>query len=461
MARQKVCVQGLGFVGMASAIAVASARSESGEPLYDVTGVELPSTRGLDIVSSVNAGKLPIESNDAEMTTAFAEARRIGNLRASTDESAYRDADIVLMAVHLDVDLESIQDPQVDFRGIKAAAQTLGRNLKPGSLVIVETTVPPGTCRKIIQPAIAAELGKRDLSPEAVMLAHSYERVMPGSGYLTSIRNFWRVYAGTNEAAANACEAFLRTIINVRDYPLSRLQSTEASETGKVLENSYRAMTIAFMEEWSRFAEKIGVDLFEVIDAIRMRPTHNNIRQPGFGVGGYCLTKDPLFAPFAAKHLFELGDLEFPFSKKAVEVNQAMPFVTIDALRRELGSFKGKKLLLLGASYRQDVADLRHSPSAVLVKQVLSEGASVTVHDPLVKDPLEGVPVIQEIPYGEPFDAVVLAVQHREYADLDFHRWAKDGLLIFDANRVLLSAQLKALKRDGYNLQSIGRGISL
>ena len=117
---------------------------------------------------------------------------------------------------------------------------------------------------------------------------------MPGKNYFDSIVNYWRVYAGIDDESAKKCEKFLKKIINTKDYPLTRLSDTTSSETAKVLENSYRAANIAFIEEWGRFAEDIGIDIFEIIESIRMRPTHSNIRQPGFGVGGYCLTKDPI-----------------------------------------------------------------------------------------------------------------------------------------------------------------------
>ena len=144
---------------------------------------------------------------------------------------------------------------------------------------------------------------------------------MPGKDYFNSIINYWRVYSGINDESADRCRDFLETVISTNEYPLTRLKKTTASEISKVLENSYRATTIAFMEEWGRFAEAVDVDLFEVVDAIRMRPTHSNMRQPGFGVGGYCLTKDPYFAMLASRELFNRNDLEFPFSTMAVRLN--------------------------------------------------------------------------------------------------------------------------------------------
>ena len=124
------------------------------------------------------------------------------------------------------------------------------------------------------------------------------------------------------------------------DFPLTRLGNTTASETAKVMENTFRATTIALMEEWGRFAETVGVDLFEVVDAIRMRPTHANMRTPGFGVGGYCLTKDPLFAKLAASELWDTP-MEFPFSSAAVRTNDDAPLVTLDRVRRLIGGTLG------------------------------------------------------------------------------------------------------------------------
>ena len=164
---------------------------------------------------------------------------------------------------------------------------------------MIETTVPPGTCENVVKPIIEKQLTKRGFGSEDFYLGHSYERVMPGPQYIDSIREFPRVYAGINEISAILVEKFLKTIIDTSKCNLTRLENTNATEMAKVLENSYRAMNIAFAVEWSRFAEEAGVDLYAIVDAIRVRPTHNNLMYPGIGVGGYCLTKDPLLASWA------------------------------------------------------------------------------------------------------------------------------------------------------------------
>src|SRR5919108_4035915 len=319
-ARPTVCVQGLGFVGAAMATAVATARDPRGEHLFNVVGVELPTAEGRAKVDALNAGRFPLATSDAELTAAVEAAHARGNLVATCDKRAFSLASVTVVNVPLDL-TDGREGRSVDFEAFRAAIRTLGTYMPPGSLVVVETTVPPGTCERVVAPQIEAALAQRGLPWDAILLAHSPERVTPGANYLASMIHYWRIYAGHTDEAADACEAFLSKIVNVDDYPLMRLHSTTASETAKVLENSYRATTIAFMEEWGRFAEAVGIDLFEVIEAIRMRPTHSNIRQPGFGVGGYCLTKDPLFAEIAARDLFDRGDLSFPFSSEAVAVN--------------------------------------------------------------------------------------------------------------------------------------------
>ncbi len=457
--RKTVCVMGMGFVGMASAIAVASCRDRKGFPLYDVVGVELPTPKGLAIIDALAQGKLPFENNDDLLKSAFHEALDVKNLRVTADPEIYNKADIVLMAIHLDVDAIEVS-PTVNFNGIKNAARMLGQSLKAGALVIVETTVPPGTCEKIILPELKHALRQRGMPENAIRLAHSYERVMPGKDYLNSIKNFWRVYAGVTNEAAEACEEFLKTVINVDKFPMTRLNSVTASEIGKVLENSYRATNIAFIEEWSRFAEKIGVDIFQVIDAIRVRPTHSNIRQPGFGVGGYCLTKDPLLAEISAHTVFNLPDIKFDFCKKAVEVNRNMPLVTLAKVKQLLGgSIAGKKILLLGVSYRSDVADTRFSPSETFTKAAINAGATVILHDPLVNEIILGLEVHKKLPYDEKIDALVLAVAHEEYRMLDFSTWQTNPRpIIFDANRVLSDLQLAHVKELGFVVSCIGRG---
>jgi len=456
-----VCVQGLGFVGTAMSVAVANACDSDGKPYFNVIGLDLPNETGLKKIDLINAGEFPLVTNDETLIAAFHRAIDAKNLMATADVNAYKLASVTIVDIHLDVNFDD-EEPSVNFEGFKSAITTLGERMPAESLIIVETTVPPGTCEKVLQPVLETALEKRGFSNDSIKLAHSYERVMPGKDYYNSIVNFWRVYAGITEDASNLCEQFLSKIVNTNEYPLTKLHSTTSSETAKVLENSYRATNIAFIDEWGHFAESVGIDLFEVIDAIRMRPTHNNIRQPGFGVGGYCLTKDPLLAAISAKNIYGISTVDFTFSKKSVEINNAMPVYALSKLRQLLGgSLSGKRILLLGISYRQDVGDTRYSPSETFVRLAESEGATLLMHDPLVSHWEElGRDVLVQLPSVQDINAVVLAVQHDSYKQINFEQWLADERpIIFDANNVLSKQQGHLIQSLGCQLASIGRGV--
>lgn len=461
--RPVVCIQGLGFVGTVMAIAVAKARNSTGQPYFNVIGVDLNTQEGLSKINAINNGNLPFKCNDPKLLASLKEAYSTGNLIAAFEPEAYSMASVIVVDVHLDVSYDG-EIPTLESEGFRKAIRTLGRHIKKGCLIIVETTVPPGTCEKIVAPELISAMKERGLPKDSFLLAYSYERVMPGKNYLDSIINFWRVYAGYTPEAADACEDFLSKVINVKSYPLTRIGSTTGSELGKVLENSYRATTIAFMEEWGRFAEAVGVDLFEVLDAIRKRPTHSNIRTPGFGVGGYCLTKDPLLTKIIAKEFFGLENMVFPFSTMAVSTNNAMPLVSLDKIQYMLGgSLKGKSILLLGVSYLQDVSDTRYSPSQIFVEHARSRGAKVICHDPLIDYwPELNETLPSELPSPLGIDSIVFAVPHGEYKKIPIKKWLNGAKpVVLDAFNILSKQQREDFRKAGCRVISIGRGEGL
>lgn len=462
VSRPVVCVQGLGFVGMAMAVAVANARDVNGNPKFNVIGVELPTPEGKRKVKLVNQGRLPIVSADDNLSAAMKRAFRQRNLLATTSAEAFNSASVVVVSINLDVQRRKVTDAYVDFTGFKAAIRTIGEQISPNCLVLVETTVPPGTCEIIVYPELASAFQERGLDPSGILLAHSYERVMPGKDYYNSIVNYWRVYAGHSKEAADRCEEFLSHVINVKDYPLVRLGNTTASEIAKVLENSYRAVNIAFIEEWSKFAEAVGVNLFEVVNAIRMRPTHSNIRQPGLGVGGYCLTKDPLLGMIAARDIFHFNDMNFVFSEMAVNINDRMPLHAVGLLKQMLTDLKGKRILLLGVSYRPDIGDTRFSPSEKLAKNLLSNGSVVVPHDPFVKywDEMDMKVLTGTVPSFSGYDAVVFAVAHQIYRKLHLPSMIEGNakVALLDANGVLTSEQYQSMEKLPNIVKVVGRG---
>ncbi len=457
----RVCIQGLGFVGSAMAAAVASAKDQKDNFVYEVIGVELPSKAGQMRVDSINNGKFPFSTDDNNLKLSLKKAKDRGNLYATTELKCYAEAKVVVVDIHLDIPYLD-ESPKLEFKGFISAIKSIGREIRPGTLVLIETTVPPGTCEKIVVPTLESELIKRRIDPKSIYVAHSYERVMPGKNYLKSITDYWRVFSGHTKEAGDVCEAFLSNIINIEDFPLTRLSSTNASETAKVMENTYRAMNIAFIDEWTKYAESIGIDLFEVIKAIGKRPSHSNIRFPGLGVGGYCLTKDPTFAPAAAKQLFD-KDLHFPFSQMAVKTNNEMPLHTLKRLKSLMSNnFFEKKILICGVSYRQDIGDSRFSPSEILVKELLHQGAKVDCHDPYLSywDELDRE-LLKDLPGPSIYDAVVFTVPHKQYKDLDIASWGNQSIVILDANGLFNNKKRALFRLAGINIESIGVGNGL
>jgi nucleotide sugar dehydrogenase len=234
--------------------------------------------------------------------------------------------------------------------------------------------------------------------------------------------------------------------------------SPTASETAKIMENSYRALNIAFIDEWSKFADLVEIDLFDVVSAIKVRPTHNNIMNPGLGVGGYCLTKDPLMGMVSLDQIFKKKS-EFPLSKLSVEINKQMPKNTFNKIMENL-SKKGNKILILGITYREDVADTRFSASEQLIKLLLDKDLEVDCYDPMIKkSKIKGVNLLNELPKANDYSVIVLTVKHKKFLDLNFDDWLLNySGLVIDSNNIMDIKEIKKLRGSGINIKAIGRG---
>lgn len=382
--KKVIVVQGLGFVGAVMALVCANALTEE----YAVIGVDLARKDTYWKIKSINDGIFPLIADDPKIEEFFNRSKEFGNLLATHDPSAYTHADVIIVDINLDVqkgsnEVGTLGDFDVDLSGFKAAIKSVGANCREDVLILVETTVPPGTCDKIVKPIIEEQLSNRGLCLDHYRLGHSYERVMPGPDYIDSIREFPRVYSGSTQDSADAVEIFLHTIIDTSVCELTRLEHTNATEMAKVLENSYRAMNIAFAVEWSRYAEEAGVDLYGMVNAIRVRKTHANLMYPGIGVGGYCLTKDPLLASWSRRTFFgSSSDLDM--SINSVSVNDQMPVFAFERLVQVFGELAEKKVTFLGVSYRGDVGDTRFTPVETFVNMVREAGSKIALHDPYV-----------------------------------------------------------------------------
>lgn len=451
-----VVVQGLGFVGSVMSIVVANSNDK-----YAVLGVDLPNRK--NVIDSINNGDFPIQSSDEKVYDFFNKAKGKNTFYATYDAYAYEIADVVIVDINLDVSKitqaeKKLVNYSVDLSGFKKAIKSIASSCKQDILVLVETTVPPGTCQKIVKPIFDEEFEKRGIK-KGFKIGHSYERVMPGPNYLDSIKNFYRVYSGINEESADYLEEFLHTIISTDEYPLTRLGSTNATEMSKVLENSYRAMNIAFIKEWTMFAESAKVNLHEVIDAIRMRPTHSNIMKPGLGVGGYCLTKDPLLASWSSQELF--NSVKLNQSEKAVEINDQMPLHTFNVISDSFGGdLNKKKALILGVSYLQNVGDTRYTPVELLYDKLAENNVAITLNDPFVKVWEEKGITLDTNTSDLDLDILIIGTPHdfyfkENYIDNILNNCRKQ-LVVIDPHGVLKKEYIKKFKK--HNFKIIGNG---
>jgi len=470
LGRKIVAVQGLGFVGCVMATVVADATDKDGNPYYFVHGHQRASKRSFWKVPVINSGVPPVASSDPEVPQIF--HRTVvekKNFRATSEESVYGLVDVVVVDIQLDATKPSFGEAEkgyCDLLAFREGIRTLGQHIRPDCLVLVETTVPPGTCEKVVKPILEEEFTKRgiDIAANPPLVAHSYERVMPGAKYVASIRDFWRVFSGVNEKSIELCREFLSNCLNVEEYPLTQLDSTNASELAKTMENTYRAVNIALTLEWARFAEQIGVDIFKVREAIRKRKgTHDNLLRPSLGVGGYCLTKDPVLANWAMQTLFGLeGSLEMAI--RSVNINDTMPLHTIEIIKREFESLSNLKVAVLGVSYLENVGDTRHSPSKTLVEFLRKEFATALTHDPYV----EAWPELDESKVESDLnavlpgaDVVIFAVGHDQYKGLkpaEVVAMCGTKPLIVDCSNFLSDATIAEYKKLGCKVRGVGKG---
>ncbi len=389
--REIVVVLGVGFVGAVMAAVIADSTDQRGQPAKFVIAVQRPSVRGYWKVPVMNSGRSPVKADDPQVEALI---RRCvlekGTLTATHHEGALQFADVVVVDVQCNYQknsLGNVRDGRTDMEALEASCITIAWNIRPNALVLIETTVPPGTTEQVLYPIMKKIFRQRGIT-EDPLLAHSYERVMPGRNYVASVRDMWRVCSGISKEARARVAAFLSEVLNTQEFPLTVLDRPIESETAKIMENSYRATILAFMDEWSLFAERNGVDLKRVIEAIKIRPTHSNMMFPGPGIGGYCLPKDGVLGMWAYRHILGWEDDIFKITPMAIDINDTrslhVPQLVRDALRNMGEPIAAADVLVLGISYRKDVGDTRFSGSELIVRRLTDMGATVRVHDPFV-----------------------------------------------------------------------------
>lgn len=433
---------------------------------YAVIGVDLPIGKGKKIIDDFNNGVFPLVAEDPKIDEFYTKTKEKGNFFATSNEQAYCYGDIIIVDVNLDVDKVNdskgiLNNYNVDLSNFIRAIETIGNNCKEDALILIETTVPPGTCKKIVNRIIKKCLKQRNLDINKIKIGHSYERVMPGPNYIDSIQSFYRVYSGIDKDSADAVHSFLETIIRTDEYPLTRLKDTNATETAKVLENSFRAMNISFIVEWSRFAEEAGINLYEVIDAIRLRPTHSNMMYPGIGVGGYCLTKDALLASWSRQNLIG-NNTPLSLSENAINVNDQMPKFAFNFLKTNFSDLSNLSVVIMGVSYRGDIGDTRYSPVGNFYNYLKNEVSEIFCYDPYVdywnEKSLKIEKNLNLIKTNQP-DIIIISTSHTDYKSkktIDI-LFSLAPTFIFDSVGLLSDSQIDLLSKK-HIIKVLGRG---
>jgi nucleotide sugar dehydrogenase len=494
--KEIVVVMGVGFVGAVMAAIVADTVDAEGNSSKFVIGCQRPSQRSYWKIPMLNRGESPVKAEDPEVDKMISRCvKQKKTLTASFNSDVLEFADVVVVDVQCDFikqDLGFMRSGEADMAALEATLKTIGEKIPAHCLTLIETTVAPGTTEFVAWPILKKAFAKRGIE-SIPLLAHSFERVMPGRDYVSSIRDFWRVCSGCEIEARKKVEKFLHEVLNTKDFPLTVMDRPIESETTKIVENSYRATILAYMNEWSLFAERNGVDLIKVINAIKMRPTHSNMIFPGPGVGGYCLPKDGGLGYWAYRHIlgFEDGDEIFKITPTAIDINDTRGLhvaeLTRDALRNMARYIAGAEVVLCGASYRQDVGDTRYSGSEMVVRKLIEMGAEIRIHDPYVdhwyelesqddypspghswsrffrnQDQLTEARVEKDLPKTlKGAEALILAVPHKEYLNLnpdDIVKWAGQPLAIIDCFGILTDDVIRRYFELGCEVKALGRG---
>ena len=494
LGREIVLVMGIGFVGAVMAAVVADAEDDKGNPNKFVIGMQRPSTRSYWKIPLLNRGISPINVEDPEVALIIDRCANVKKtLTATYTYEALKLADVVIVDVQCDYLKESlgnVRDGRADMEALEESLEIIASNINPKTLVLIETTVAPGTTEQIAYPIIKKMFRKRGIKSDP-LLAHSFERVMPGKNYVSSIRDFWRVCSGVNEEATRKVVKFLKEVINTDKYPLTVLDRPIESETAKIVENSFRATILAFLDEWSLFAEQNGVDLIKVINAIKVRPTHSNMIFPGPGIGGYCLPKDGGLGLWAYRHIHGFEDDIFKITPLAIDINDTRALhvaqLTRDALRNMGRPIASAEILVLGASYREDVGDTRYSGSELIVRRLTEMGAEIRVHDPYVlhwwefekqdeypatahglrrffrgQEKLRDLCVEQDLKKAlHGTDAIIFAVRHQPYLSLDPDEVVNNAggpIAVIDCFGIINDVNIKRYFELGCEVKGLGRG---
>jgi UDP-N-acetyl-D-mannosaminuronic acid dehydrogenase len=429
----RVAVVGLGYVGLPMACVFA----DRGD---DVVGIDIDRSK----VDAINRGVLPVEGDEPGLEELFKRVLKEGKLTATTDFSACRDSDAITLGVETPVDDRN----RPAYDALRAAVTSVGQNLTRGTLVVIESTVAPGTTQGFVAEVLEAESGLK--AGTDFHLAHCPERLQAGK-LLKAIREYDRVIGGVDEESTRRALALYGGIGTGALHPTDAL----TAEVAKTAENAYRDVHIGFANEVALLCEAMGVDAYEARELVNTAP-FRDMHVPGAGVGGHCIPKDPWLLLHGA------GDrVSARVIPAARAVNDAMPHhmarLVQEVLKEAGRGVEGSRVVILGVAYRPNTGDFRNSPALPLAEALRAAGAEVALHDPLARK--SGVEGATEDLWGalEGADCAALVTAHREYRTLDLERLreaARTPALVDGRN--LWTADAAA--RAGVLYRGIGKG---
>ena len=404
MVKPEVAIVGAGYVGLP----LGRCFAEAGIP---VVLVDIDAER----VEAINRGESHVEDVPSETLRTLLEA---GTLSATTNYDAVRDADAIVVA--LPTPLSANREP--DLTIVMSAAREVGRRLRTGHLVSLESTTYPGTTREEVLPILAGsglEVGKD------FYLAFSPERIDPGREDWT-VKTTPKVVGGVTPACTEQAVAFYKRAIDT----VVSVSSPEAAELTKLLENIFRSVNIALVNELAQLCDRMHVDVWEVVEAAATKPFGFMSFKPGPGLGGHCLPVDPFYLAWKAREF----DFYTEFIELAGKVNENMPYFCLEKITRALNSdeksVKGSHVHLVGVSYKADVGDLRESPALKLVELLRDEGAEVSYHDPHVSElPDHGLTSVDLDGSVGKADCVAIVTAH---SGIDYAKLAEKAQLVVD-----------------------------
>lgn len=428
---EKVCVVGMGYVGIPVAVQFAL----SG---FDVTGIEISQKK----VEMLNAGACPIEGDEPRLAESLKEVVSKKKLAFSTDYSVCGNADVIIICVQTPFFRDSNKP---DYTYLRSAVESVGKNLKKGALVVVESTIAPGTMDKVVKPLLEEKSGMKAGSD--FYLAHCPERVMPGR-LLENLDKMERVVGGINGESTKKALAVYGKAIKAKLHPTSAL----VAEVVKTGENAYRNVQIGFANELALMCENLGIDAFEVRGLINTSP-RRDVHMPGAGVGGHCIPKDPWLLVYGS-------GMEPKLIIESCKLNDSMPSHVLELIGKALAKrgkkLDGSKVAILGLAYLENSDDTRNSPSVALHGLLKEKGASVSAFDPYVKS-CDGIVLsktLEDAVSGA--DCIALMTAHKEFKGLDLKKLK--GLvrtpLIMDGRNLFDN---EACKKQGFGIFGVGK----